>query len=124
MTVDPRSAAGSAVYQGQTYYFCSKGCAAKFQADPKKYLDPQAESAPMEPPAPGVEYTCPMHPEIRKIGPGSCPKCGMALEPVSVTLDSVDEVNPEYKDMSRRFWLSVPPSAVLLGLMFLGAHTP
>ena len=68
----------------------------------------------MELPAVGVEYTCPMHPEIRQIGPGACPKCGMALEPVSVTLDSADEVNSEYSDMARRFWLSVPPSAVLL----------
>ena len=122
MTVDPAQAAGSALYQGQTYHFCSKGCAAKFQADPEKYLHPQA--APASPQMPGVEYTCPMHPEIRQIGPGSCPKCGMALEPVSVTLDSVDEINPEYKDMLRRFWLSVPPSAVLLGMMFAGVDSP
>ncbi len=65
-----------------------------------------------------------MHPEVRQIGPGSCPKCGMALEPVSVTVDTVEEVNPEYADMLRRFWLSVPPSAVLLGLMFFGVHSP
>ena len=52
------------------------------------------------------------------MGPGSCPKCGMALEPVNITLDSVDDINPEYKDMLRRFWFSVPPSALLLGMMF------
>jgi Cu+-exporting ATPase len=121
MTVDPRRAAGSSIYQGETYHFCSKGCAAKFQAAPEKYLHPQA--APSHPEKPGVEYTCPMHPEIRQIGPGSCPKCGMALEPVSVTLDSAEDVNPEYKDMLWRFWLSVPPSAALLGLMFFGLHS-
>ena len=123
MQVDPLQAAGSAAYQGQTYHFCSKGCMAKFQADPEKYLHPQAAPAPM-PAETSVEYTCPMHPEIRQVGPGSCPKCGMALEPVSFTVDSVDEVNPEYRDMTRRFWLSVPPSAVLLALMFLGIHSP
>jgi P-type Cu+ transporter len=122
MTVDPQQAAGSTVYQGQTYRFCSKGCAAKFQASPGKYLHPQA--APARPEKPGVEYTCPMHPEIRQIGPGACPKCGMALEPVSVTLDSAEDVNPEYKDMLRRFWFSVPPSAALLGMMFAGVDSP
>jgi P-type Cu+ transporter len=124
MTVDPQQAAGSAVYQGQNYYFCSKGCAAKFQADPEKYLHPAATPEPMQPEAVGVEYTCPMHPEVRQIGPGSCPKCGMALEPVHFTAASADEVNPEYTDMLRRFWLSVPPSAILLGLMFVGVHWP
>jgi P-type Cu+ transporter len=124
MLVDPQQAAGSAVYQGETYYFCSKGCAAKFQADPEKYLHPNAAPEPMQPEAPGVEYTCPMHPEVRQIGPGSCPICGMALEPVHITRDSADEVNPEYTDMLRRFWLSVPPCAILLGLMFAGVHWP
>jgi Cu+-exporting ATPase len=124
MLVDPRQAAGSAVYQGQTYHFCSKGCAAKFQADPEKYLRAAAAPQAMNREAAGVEYTCPMHPEIRQIGPGSCPKCGMALEPVSITLDTADEVNPEYKDMLRRFWFSVPPSAVLLGMMFAGVDSP
>ncbi len=74
--------------------------------------------------AAGVEYTCPMHPEVRQIGPGACPKCGMALEPVSFTRASVEEANPEYTDMLRRFWLSVPASAVLLAIMFVGAHWP
>jgi P-type Cu+ transporter len=124
MTVDPQRAAGSSTYQGKTYHFCSKECVDKFQADPEKYLDSQAKPEAMAPPASGVEYTCPMHPEIRHIGPGACPKCGMALEPVKVTLDSVDEVNSEYSDMARRFWFSVPPSAALLGLMFFGVHLP
>ena len=124
MIVDPQHAAESVVYQGETYYFCSKGCAAKFQADSEKYLHPAAVPEPMQAEAVGVEYTCPMHPEIRQIGTGSCPKCGMALEPVKFTRDSADEVNPEYTDMLRRFWLSVAPSAVLLGLMFAGVHWP
>jgi len=123
MLVDPHQAAGSAEYQGQTYHFCSKGCVAKFQADPEKYLHPQAAPARMSAETP-VLYTCPMHPEIRQIGQGSCPRCGMALEPVHFTADTVDEVNPEYRDMLRRFWLSVPPSAVLLGLMFVGWQWP
>ena len=69
-----------------------------------------------------VEYTCPMHPEVRQIGPGSCPKCGMALEPVSVNLAALEEVNPEYIDMRRRFWFSVGPTAVLLVLMYASVH--
>jgi P-type Cu+ transporter len=120
MTVDPRRAAGAVEHRAQTYYFCSKGCAAKFEADPAKYLD----SKSTQPAAAAAEYTCPMHPEVRQIGPGSCPKCGMALEPVHFTRKSADEVNPEYKDMLRRFWLSVPTSAALLGLMFAGVHWP
>ncbi len=124
MTVDPQKAAGAVVHQGATYYFCSKGCAVKFQADPVKYVQPAAAPEPMQPEPVGVEYTCPMHPEVRQIGPGSCPKCGMALEPVSFTRESADEVNPEYTDMLRRFRLSVPASAILLALMFAGVHWP
>jgi P-type Cu+ transporter len=124
MTVDPERAAGLVEYQDQTYYFCSQGCAAKFQGNPERYLHPQAEPEPMQAPPAGSEYTCPMHPEVRQIGPGACPKCGMALEPVSFTRESAEEVNPEYTDMRRRFWWSVPPSAVLLGLMFFGVHWP
>jgi P-type Cu+ transporter len=124
MTVNPQRAAGSVVHQGQTYYFCSSGCATKFQTSPEKYLGLQKAPEPMRPEAAGVEYTCPMHPEVRQIGPGSCPKCGMALEPVNFTRESADEVNPEYTDMLRRFWLSVPTSAALLGMMFFGMHSP
>jgi heavy metal translocating P-type ATPase len=123
MTVDPERAAGSVEYQGRTYHFCSQGCAAKFQGDPEKYLHPQATPEPMPSAAASVEYTCPMHPEIRQIGPGACPKCGMALEPVSITRESLDEENPEYADMRRRFWLSVPSTAVLLAMMFTGMNS-
>ena len=77
MTVDPHTAKHRADHRGHTYYFCSAGCRTKFIADPQKYL---GERAP-EPVTAGTIYTCPMHPEIRQVGPGSCPICGMALEP-------------------------------------------
>ena len=124
MTVDPSQSAGSVTHQGQTYHFCSKGCVAKFESDPAKYLRPDARLEEMGAPASGVEYTCPMHPEVRQIGPGSCPKCGMALEPVSVDLAVSEEENAEYVDMRRRFWLSLPPTAMLLALMYAGHHWP
>ncbi len=119
MTVDPQRAAGTSSHEGRTYYFCSKGCVAKFESDPAKYLRPAAKLE-----ASDVEYTCPMHPEVRQIGPGACPKCGMALEPVSFTAATKDEVNPEYRDMRRRFWFSVPCAAALLVSMYLRAHLP
>ncbi len=124
MTVDPRHAAGSSAYQGKTYYFCSKGCVARFETNPEKYLHPAAppETMDTEITAAGIEYTCPMHPEVRQIGPGSCPKCGMALEPATLTIANADEVNPEYIDMRRRFWFSTALTAPLLILMYLGAH--
>ena len=104
MNVKPDSAAGMETYQGQTYYFCSQGCAAKFHADPVKYLAkdlaPQTvQEAP--PPPPGSKYTCPMHPQIIRDKPGSCPICGMALEPMVPSLDEGE--NPELIDMRRRF---------------------
>jgi len=125
MTVDPQHAAGSSVYEGKTYYFCSQGCVAKFEANPEKYLHAAATPEPTheETTSTGVEYTCPMHPEVRQIGPGSCPKCGMALEPAAFTLANVDEVNPEYIDMRRRFWFSALLTAPLLVLMYLGVHS-
>ena len=70
MRVDPEHAAAKSTYQGQSYYFCSTGCQAKFDGDPEKYLHPGAQPEAMH----AVEYTCPMHPEVRQLGPGSCPK--------------------------------------------------
>jgi Cu+-exporting ATPase len=107
MTVDAAKAAGATEYQGEKYYFCGASCLAKFKADPSRYLQRS------EPPPPKraaeelqqVEYTCPMHPEIRQMGPGACPKCGMALEPV--TASAGEEDNAELKDMTRRFWVSL-----------------
>jgi len=107
MTVDPARAAGSYEYKGNTYYFCSTHCLHRFREDPERFLVKE-ESSPPESPAPksaGQTYTCPMHPEIVRDGPGSCPICGMALEPRVVTLE--DEENPELASMSRRFWVSL-----------------
>ncbi len=119
MTVDPAHAAGKSTYLGATYHFCALGCKTKFDTDPEKYLHPAARAEPMD-----VEYTCPMHPEVRQLGPGACPKCGMALEPVTITAANAGEVNPEYTAMLRRFWLSFPLAMVLLAMMFLGVHRP
>ena len=119
MRVDPEHAAAKSTYQGQSYYFCSTGCRAKFDGDPEKYLHPGAQPEPTA----AVEYTCPMHPEVRQLGPGSCPKCGMALEPATFTAATLDEVNPEYVAMLRRFWFSFPLAAVLMAAMYLGVHS-
>ena len=86
MTVDPHTAKHRHDYKGRTYYFCSAGCRTKFAADPEKYLSPDERKA--EPVPEGTIYTCPMHPEIRQEGPGSCPICGMALEPDIVTAEA------------------------------------
>jgi Cu+-exporting ATPase len=103
MTVNADTTPHSAVYQGQTYYFCGAGCRSKFIAGPQRYLG-GAMKAPA--PAPqGTIYTCPMHPEIRQVGPGSCPICGMALEPDIATAEAGP--NPELVDMTRRFWIGV-----------------
>ena len=88
MKVDPSKSAASLKHEGVPVYFCSQGCAAKFRASPEKYLQAKPDAAPLKSPAkaePQGEYTCPMHPEIKQPGPGSCPKCGMALEPATVT---------------------------------------
>jgi P-type Cu+ transporter len=111
MEVTPDKAAESFEYRGQTYYFCGKGCLAKFQADPDKYLVPKP--ATPEPEAhKDIEYTCPMHPEVVQIGPGSCPICGMALEPKTIQAEETE--NSELADMQRRFWVSVALSLPLL----------
>ncbi len=116
MTVSPETAAGHHEHEGTTYYFCSKGCLERFRADPEKYLQP---AIPIEPPAPtpGVEWTCPMHPEVVRSEPGSCPICGMALEPRTATLETLEEENPELRDMSRRFFWSAALSAPILAFM-------
>jgi len=164
MTVDPATAKHRAEHDGQSYFFCSAGCRAKFAANPGKYLagtrepmsqagvgmaqpvppgtkwicpmDPEVESAKpgacpkcgmaLEPEVPAVaatktEWTCPMHPEIVRDAPGSCPICGMALEPRTVAVD--EGPNPEYVDMKRRFWISVPLAAATL-LLAMGEMIP
>jgi Cu+-exporting ATPase len=102
MQVNPDTAAGSHAHAGQTYYFCSTGCLDKFRADPLKYLDPKP--VPAEHPI-AARYTCPMHPEIIRDKPGTCPICGMALEPMVAAIDEGE--NPELIDMRRRFWICV-----------------
>ncbi|MGB5723985.1 MAG: heavy metal translocating P-type ATPase, partial [Parasphingorhabdus sp.] len=103
MTVDPDKAEHHARHDDQDYHFCSASCRTKFVADPERYLSPDRSTA-QDDVAKGTIYTCPMHPEIRQEGPGSCPICGMALEPETFSLDSGPD--PEYIDMRRRFWVS------------------
>jgi Cu+-exporting ATPase len=105
MTVDPNNAAGSYEYHGTTYHFCNPHCLHRFREDPERFLDKSVLQPPKVETKPGQKYTCPMHPEIVRDGPGSCPICGMALEPVTVSLE--DEENPELVDMTRRFWTSL-----------------
>ncbi len=85
MTVEPASAAGSYEFEGKTYYFCNPSCRNKFKADPTKYLKGEKAAPPPPPGAEQIEYICPMDPEVHQLGPGSCPKCGMALEPATIT---------------------------------------
>jgi P-type Cu+ transporter len=122
MSVDPHTTPHRHTYQGRPYYFCSNGCRTKFAADPARYLSPAAAAALGV--AAGTIYTCPMHPQIRQIGPGSCPICGMALEPEMASSESAP--NPELIDMTRRFWiglvLSLPVVALEMGGHLVDLH--
>lgn len=102
---------------GKLFYFCSATCLGKFAASPQQYIDP-TPSADEAPTAPGTLYTCPMHPEVRQDHPGSCPKCGMALEPELPSLD--DENNPELRDFTRRFLWTLPLTATVFVLAMFG----
>ncbi|MGE5157095.1 MAG: heavy metal translocating P-type ATPase [Gemmatimonas sp.] len=116
MKVDPATSKHRFDHRGETFHFCSAGCRTKFAADPAKYLD---KTQP-EPEAPaGTIYTCPMHPEIRQVGPGSCPICGMALEPEVASLETGP--NPELADMTRRFWIGLALSAPVV-VLEMGGH--
>jgi Cu+-exporting ATPase len=123
MTIDPHKTAHQHVHQGRTYYFCSAGCMRKFAAEPQKYLKPRPAEAERPVPA-GTIYTCPMHPQIRQVGPGSCPICGMALEPLVATAETGP--NPELVDMTRRFWiglvLTIPVAALEMGGHLTSLH--
>jgi len=154
MMVDPEHAAGTSEYQGRRYLFCSRSCLVRFQATPEQYIHhpstSEAHAGPQIPRTSGAdEYTCPMHPEVRQHGPGACPRCGMALEPVTLaapmtraeytcpmhpeivrpepgfcpicgmaleprTVTVEDESNPELRDMTRRFWVSLGVALPLL----------
>ena len=120
-------------HQGTTYRFCSQGCLQKFKSDPTRYLDPQhsmatpehAHTAPSKSRATAdatTEYTCPMHPEIRQMGPGDCPICGMSLEPLIPELE--EEENPELKDFSKRFWWTLPLTVAVTLLAMAGHMIP
>ncbi|PIB92378.1 heavy metal translocating P-type ATPase [Caulobacter sp. FWC2] len=115
MTVDPRKTPHHVEHGSRTVSFCSAGCRDKFIASPERYLATATQAAPAA--AEGTIYTCPMHPQIRQVGPGSCPICGMTLEPVTVTADSGP--SHELDDMTRRFWiglaLTVPVFALEMG---------
>lgn len=118
MQVDPATTPHHATHGGAEHHFCSARCREKFVADPERYLSPQV---PVAAPA-GTIYICPMHPEIRQEGPGTCPICGMALEPDMPSLD--DEDNPELRDFSRRFWWTLPLTIVVLLLAMFGHYLP
>ncbi len=137
MTVDPATARFRAEHRGETFYFCSAGCEAKFRADPERYAGPHAAAAhehhpaahpppPAPPPAAavGTEWTCPMHPEVVRAAPGFCPICGMGLEPRVATGAAGEEENPELRDMTRRFWVSaaltLPLVVLAMGMMLPG----
>jgi len=122
MTVNPATSKHRFEYRGETFHFCSAGCRTKFAADPVAYLE--KDSKPKAAVPEGTIYTCPMHPEIRQAGPGSCPICGMALEPEVASLDAPP--NPELVDMTRRFWvglvLALPAIVLEMGGHLVGGH--
>src|SRR6516164_3878628 len=132
MTVDPAAGGPGVEFEGETYYSCSEECAERFRADPEAFAGHDHDGdghdrGPAAPPAradgvgadEAVEYTCPMHPEIRRPGPGVCPICGMALEPVIAAAETGQ--SEELRDMTRRFWISVILTAPLFVLV-MGSH--
>jgi len=112
MSVDPAVAAHRADHDGRSYFFCSARCRERFSAEPARYLTPAAAAPPTA--AEDARWTCPMHPQIIRAGPGTCPICGMALEPVVPAAG--DAANPELRGMTRRFWIGVASSLPLLAM--------
>src|SRR5687767_1913221 len=125
MQVDPNHAAATVEHHGVRYAFCSLRCAERFKAEPERFLAPDAVRG-MEKAPPGAIYFCPMHPEVRQDRPGSCPKCGMALEPdlSTVSSDEAAAGSPELADMTRRMWIGaafgLPVFLLTMGDMLLG----
>ena len=136
MSVDPEKARAKVEHGGKSYYFCSAQCGERFALEPGKFLaapgtagmepPPQKLVAIVAAPAKGIRYTCPMDPEIVQIGPGTCPICGMALEPMDIVAE--EQADPEYDSMRKRLWVGTALSVPLLVLsMFgdaLGLHLP
>ncbi len=119
MAVNPETAKHRAEHEGQPYHFCSAGCRSKFLADPVRYLDPSSAPASSEPMPEGTIYTCPMHPEVRQVGPGACPICGMGLEPAVIAIDTGP--SHELVDMTRRFWIGLALTLPVF-LLEMGGH--
>jgi Cu+-exporting ATPase len=115
MKVNPETSPHHHDHAGITFHFCGSRCRERFAADPAKYLSPAPSVTQSQP---GAIYTCPMHPEIRQHGPGSCPICGMALEPLAPTAEPQE--NPELADMTRRFWIALVPTVPLVVLDMAG----
>ncbi|WP_043359686.1 heavy metal translocating P-type ATPase [Belnapia sp. F-4-1] len=120
MKVDPATSKHRLEHDRTTFHFCSAGCRTKFEADPEQYLKPEKAAAPTAAENAAI-YTCPMHPEIRQQGPGSCPICGMALEPLEVTADAAP--NHELVDMTRRFWVGLALTLPIF-ILEMGGHIP
>jgi Cu+-exporting ATPase len=125
MMVDPQKAAGKVEHAGKTYFFCSPRCQERFEKEPEKFLATPGTAGmehahPTTPPASAqnIRYTCPMHPEIVQIGPGSCPICGMALEPMDIVAG--EQADPEYDSMRKRLWVGAALSLPLLVLSMAG----
>jgi Cu+-exporting ATPase len=116
MMVDPHGGKPTQQFRGHTYFFCSEGCRIKFAKEPERYLDSKGEPEPLPS---GTLWTCPMHPQIVQEGPGHCPICGMALEPMGALPEDTD--NPELIDFTRRLWVAAPLALALLALD-MGAH--
>ncbi|BCP53508.1 copper-translocating P-type ATPase [Kaistia sp. 32K] len=119
MSVDPRETKQRVHYHAKDYFFCSESCRTKFQAAPDQYAAHDAAPAPASDAPEGTIFTCPMHPEIRQVGPGNCPICGMALEPLIATGD--EGPSEELRDMTRRFWIGLA-LAVPVFLLEMGGH--
>ncbi|USQ74616.1 heavy metal translocating P-type ATPase (plasmid) [Roseomonas mucosa] len=120
MKVDPATSKHRVEHGGTTFHFCSAGCRTKFEAEPEKYLKPEKAAAPTAAQKAAI-YTCPMHPQIRQQGPGNCPICGMALEPLEVAVEAGP--NPELIDMTRRFWIGLVLTLPVV-VLEMGAHIP
>ena len=132
MDVTPAHAKGSSEYNSSKYYFCSLKCKSKFDQNPAQYTVQYTVQQASQHTAPiaqtessakskvNVDYTCPMHPQVRQVGPGRCPICGMALEPVHISEGAEDD--SEYKDLLRRLWLSTALSVPLVFMTMGGRH--